>query len=78
MRIHVVFYGPIRRPWPDAERDLEVPDGLTVRGLLLRELGYTEQEASFIIVLLGTERLRMYTVLQEGQTLGIMVPTGGG
>ncbi len=77
MKVEVKFTGPIRRPWPEASRILEVEEGLSVQELLSL-LGFEEEEGRFVTVLLDGLALRHHRQVPENVTLILMVPAGGG
>ena len=77
MKLEIEFMGPIRRPWPEQMREIEVPDGTKVKGLL-SALGFSETEASSINVLRDGLRLRAFNLLIDGERLVLMVPAGVG
>ena len=77
MKVEIKFTGPIRRPWPEPSRILELEEGISIVELLSL-LGFEEEEGRFVTVLLDGQALRHYRKVPEGATLILMVPAGGG
>ena len=77
MKVTVEFMGPIRRPWPEQSKEIELKDGSKVSALF-SELGFTEVESRSINVLRDGLRLRPFSHLIDGERIVLMVPAGGG
>lgn len=77
MKIDVVFVGPLRRPWPERARTLEVADGVLLSELL-RSWGYSDEEASRLSCAVNGEAARLQTPLEEGDRVSVMLLLGGG
>ncbi len=77
MKIKVSFAGPIRRPWPEATRALELADGTDIKGLL-SSLGYSPEEARRVIAVVQEERKTLYHVLADGDEVRLLLLAGGG
>lgn len=77
MKIEVVFVGPMRRPWPERARSLEVADGVLLSELL-RAWGYSDEEASRLSCAINGEAARPQSRLKEGDRLSVMLLLGGG
>jgi sulfur carrier protein ThiS len=75
--IHVEFLGPMRRPWPERERDVEIDSGWTV-GELMTHLGYREDESRFFSVVVNGSRARGDVALTDGDRVTLTVVVGGG
>jgi sulfur carrier protein ThiS len=76
-RVDVELVGPIRRPWREQKRTVDVPDGTSVADLLA-DLGYSSTESEHMSVLVNAERTRSSTRLGEGDQIVITVIVGGG
>jgi sulfur carrier protein ThiS len=65
MKIDVVFVGPMRRPWPERARTLEVAEGVLLSELL-RSWGYSDEESSRLSCAVNGQAVRLQTPLEEG------------
>jgi len=77
MKIKVSFFGPIRRPWNESSRELDLPDETTI-GDLLGSLGYSRDDMRRVAVVLGGKRRRLDHVLNDGDDLRLVLLAGGG
>ena len=77
MRVTVRFSGPIRRPWPEESRTLEVEAASTVASVL-RGLGYARRELRFLLTAVGGESAGLKAELADGDCLEVMLRVGGG
>jgi len=75
--VHVEFLGPMRRPWRERERDVDIDAGATI-GELMSQLGYTEEESRFFSVTINGERGRGNQVLTHGDQVTLTLVVGGG
>jgi sulfur carrier protein ThiS len=75
--VTVRFTGPVRRPWPESERLLNVDDGTTVGDLLL-SLGFTERELALLSTASNSQVVPATTVLDRDATLDVVLRVGGG
>jgi probable selenium-dependent hydroxylase accessory protein YqeC len=76
-RLTVEFVGPVRRPWPERRRELEVPTATAVAALLA-ELGYSPEEGARLTVLVDGARVDAQAPLADGARIEILLPLGGG
>ncbi len=76
MRIHVRFFGPIRRPEGFAGF-VDLPDGALVADLLAA-LGYGADEARHVLVSHQGSRLAPDARLAEGMRVDLAMRVGGG
>lgn len=75
--LEIHFIGPVRRPGP--ERQLEVdPSELGTVSDLLRSLGYEEREMAVLAVISDGERLHHAASLDGVTRVEILVAIGGG
>lgn len=77
MNVTVRFSGPIRRPWPETCRALEVEVGITVAGLLAT-LGFARHELSFLQAARNRAAVPLTTALADGDEVEVMLRVGGG
>ncbi len=77
MNVQVTFLGPIRRPWPESSRSLEVVDG-TRAGDLLQGLGYQAEDLQRVALVVNGKRQRPEVVLAPGDHLRVVLLAGGG
>jgi molybdopterin converting factor small subunit len=77
MELRVGFFGPIRRPWPENTRRLEVAGEITVEQLLV-ELGYAAADLRRISAVVNGRRSGPATRLQPGDDVQFVLLAGGG
>jgi len=77
MKITVRFAGPLRRPWPEESRALELAEGADV-GALLGGLGYSPEESRRIIAVVQGEKKTLFHVLSDGDEIRLLLLAGGG
>ena len=77
MKVMASFYGPIRRPWPETSREVELPEDADV-GALLASLGYEPEDAKRVAVVVNGRRRKLVTPLAEGDDVRFAVLAGGG
>lgn len=77
MLVEIRFSGPIRRPWPEPGRALELAEGTTV-GEALRALGFARHELRFLHTAVAGETVRADRELRDGDRLEVMLRVGGG
>jgi sulfur carrier protein ThiS len=77
MKIEMSFYGPIRRPWPETTRQLEVAVGASVEDLLA-DLGYEPEDLKRVAVVVNGRRRKLGTRLAEGDDVRFALLAGGG
>ena len=75
--VTIRFAGPMRRPFPEMSKVLEVAADTTVADLL-QELGYSERELEFFATAVGGTSVPPTEVLRDGDTLDVMLKVGGG
>jgi sulfur carrier protein ThiS len=76
-RVHVELVGPMRRPWREHRREIEVGDQTTIDGLLA-QLGYSADEARHLTVLIGGARANRSRRLADGDRVVVLLIVGGG
>lgn len=76
-RVDVEFVGPVRRPWREHRRAIDLPGGASVAGLI-SDLGYSENEREHVAVLINEKRAKPSRLLQEGDSVVVTVIVGGG
>ncbi len=77
MKVKASFYGPIKRPWPEQSREVEVPDGADVRALL-ESLGYVPEDMRRVAMVIGGKKVRLSTQIQPGDDIRFVLLAGGG
>ena len=78
MRIKTSFFGPIRRPWPEESREIEIKEGTKIQGLLL-SLGFEESELRRLAVVVNGRKVSMNKELQaDDDDLRVVLLAGGG
>ena len=77
MTVHVEFMGPVKRPTPEPQAEVTLPDGGTIEDLLLA-LGYQPMHVRHIGVFRGDVRLPRGSRLADGDRVVLTLPLGGG
>ena len=77
MKLTVSFFGPIRRPWPESTRGLQVEQGTTVEDLLVT-LGYRVEDMRRVATVVNGKRKSLATELRDGDDLRFVLLAGGG
>ncbi len=77
MTLTVRFQGPIRRPWPEAERLVTVKGGSTVADVLVA-LGFPRQQHAFLQAARNGVSSRLTAPVEEGDLVEVMLRVGGG
>ncbi len=77
MTVHVVFRGPIRRPFEAPEQAIETEEGTSV-SRLLDMFGYSPEEQRAMVVHRNGTLARAFTRLQNGDRIEIAILMGGG
>ena len=77
MKVIASFYGPIKRPWPEQSREIEVPDGADVRALL-ESLGYVPEDMRRVAMVIDGKKVRLSTQIQPGDDIRFVLLAGGG
>jgi len=75
--ITVEFVGPVRRPGKERRLTLEVEPQTSVTALLTR-LGYGPEERARLTVLVDGARAAATAAVDDGTTVEILLPVGGG
>jgi sulfur carrier protein ThiS len=77
MTVTVRFSGPIRRPWPEASRSLEMSAGTTI-AMLLSALGFARHELGFLQAAVNGVAAPVAAALADGDAVDVMLRVGGG
>jgi hypothetical protein len=77
MTIDVEFIGPMKRPWPERARSVEVADGALLADVL-RSFGYRDDEATHLSCSVNGVAARAKTELHAGDRLSVTLLLGGG
>jgi sulfur carrier protein ThiS len=77
MRIKASFFGPIRRPWPEQAREVEVEEGTVIQAFL-ESLGYQADDMRRVAVVVNGKRKTIDASLKEGDDLRFVLLAGGG
>jgi sulfur carrier protein ThiS len=75
--VTVAFVGPIRRPWKEQSRALELAEGSDADDLL-DAVGLSGSEKLRVSVLVNGERRSLSTRLTEGDRVELLLLVGGG
>ena len=77
MQLTVSFFGPIKRPWPEASRDLDIEPGTTLEGLLA-DLGYSAEDMRRVAMVVNGKKQKLSLALTEGDDVRFVLLAGGG
>ena len=77
MRVKATFMGPIRRPWPEQYRWVNVEPDAKVEDLL-KDLGYSAEEMKRIVISINGRRSNIQSLLSSEDELTFMLLAGGG
>jgi molybdopterin converting factor small subunit len=77
MKVKASFFGPIRRPWPEQSREVEVEDGTDVQALL-ESLGYQVEDLRRVAVVIRGKKVRLSHKLEDGDEVRFVLLAGGG
>jgi len=77
MEIKVSFFGPIKRPWPEQSRKIEVEEGINIRKLL-HILGYGESDIRRVATVINGKKVSLGTQIQAGADVRFVLLAGGG
>lgn len=77
MKIKASFFGPIKRPWPEQTREVEIEEKTTIRALL-ESFGYKVEDMRRVAVVINGKKQAWDTVLRENDDLRFVLMAGGG
>jgi sulfur carrier protein ThiS len=77
MKVKASFFGPIRRPWPEQSREVEVEDDTDVQALL-ESLGYQAEDLRRVAVVIRGKKVRLSHILEDGDEVRFVLLAGGG
>ncbi len=77
MKLKVSFFGPIKRPWPESTRELEVEEGLTIQALL-ESLGYEAEHMRRVAMVVNGKKEKLSAPLSPGDDVRFVLLACGG
>ena len=77
MKVKANFFGPIRRPWPEQSREVEVQAGADVKSLL-ESLGYRPEDMRRVAIVIKGKKVKLSHLLKEGDDVRFVLLAGGG
>jgi sulfur carrier protein ThiS len=77
MKIIASFFGPIKRPWPEQSREMEVADDTDVQALL-ESLGYQAEDLRRVAMVIGGRKVKLTHKLEDGDEVRFVLLAGGG
>lgn len=77
MKVKASFFGPIRRPWPEQSREVDVKDGTDVQALL-ESLGYQAEDLRRVAVVIDGKKVKLSHKLADGVEVRFVLLAGGG
>jgi sulfur carrier protein ThiS len=75
--VTVKFSGPVRRPWPEASREVELESGSSV-ARLLTAIGFDRHEQGYLQVARNGVAVPLDALLSGGDEVDVMLRVGGG
>ena len=77
MRVKASFFGPIRRPWPEQSREVEVEENTDVQALL-ESLGYQTEDLRRVAMVIKGKKVKLSQKLNDGDEVRFVLLAGGG
>ena len=77
MQLTVSFVGPIKRPWPEMKREIQVEEGLTLEHLLI-SLGYRREDLGRVIITVNGKKRPPSAEPADGDEVCVVLLAGGG
>jgi len=77
MKIKTSFFGPVRRPWPEQSRELEIPDGSSLESML-GSLGYRPEDLKRVAIVVNGKRRKLSFELSPDDDVRVVLLAGGG
>lgn len=78
MTIHVSLLGPVKNPFARSELQFDVDEGTTIETLFTTRFKYSPREMSQLMFLIDREAVPPGYCLQNGESLTVFLPVGGG
>jgi sulfur carrier protein ThiS len=77
LKLRLSFFGPIRRPWPEASREVEIEAGSTLEQVLVC-LGYQAEDLKRVALVVNGKKRPGATELQADDDVRVVLLAGGG
>lgn len=77
MKVKASFFGPIKRPWPEQSREVEIDDGTDVQALL-ESLGYQAEDLRRVAIVIKGKKVKLSQELKDGDDVRFVLLAGGG
>ena len=77
MKLTLSFVGPIRRPWPEMKREIEVEGGTSLEQLLI-SLGYRPEDLGRVIITVNGIKKTPSAEPADGDDVCVVLLAGGG
>ena len=77
MKVKASFFGPIRRPWPEQSREVEVQENTDVQALL-ESLGYQPEDLRRVAMVIQGKKVKLSQKLKDGDEVRFVLLAGGG
>ncbi len=78
IKVEFEFFGALRRKSKHNKISLTLPARTTIEDAVKKELGYSEKESSFFGYVINEKSVGKKTILQDGDTVKILLLIGGG
>ena len=77
MKVKTSFFGPVRRPWPEQSREVEVPEGSDLQALL-GSLGYQPEDLKRVAIVVNGKKRGLSFELSPDDDVRVVLLAGGG
>ena len=77
MKIKTSFFGPVRRPWPEQSRELDVLEGADLK-TLLGSLGYAPEDLKRVAIVVNGKKRNLSYELCPDDDVRVVLLAGGG
>ncbi len=77
MEIEIEFFGPIKRPWVEHRRRIQVAQGSCVASVM-GELGYDIEQLRMVALTINGQKVSPGHVLMDNDELTVVLLAGGG
>ena len=77
MKVKISFFGPVRRPWPEQSRELDIPEGSDLQALL-GSLGYCSDDLRRVAVVVSGKKRNLTYELNPDDDVRVVLLAGGG
>jgi len=77
VKVSVSFFGPIKKPWPETTRVIELDEHTNLQSML-EALGYTPEDLSRVALVVNGKRVAPKQQLHDQDVVRVVLLAGGG